>query len=122
MLQKIVHGGGIAYSLRTNFRSDGSVLTMVNELFDRLFEVKDHIQPSNERLTARPQRKAELSLSGVQIRLVTGDDEEEFDAAAATRAEAEGLARWMKEELLAGTEESLIGTGSRPRCNQATSR
>ena len=103
VLQKIVHGGGIAYSLRTNFRSDGSVLTVVNELFDRLFEVKDHIQPSNERLTPRPQRKAELSLSGVQIRLVTGDGEEEFDAAAATRAEAEGLAHWMKEELLAGT-------------------
>jgi len=102
VLQKILNGGGVAYALRTNFRSDGSVLTVVNELFDRLFEAKEHIQPSNERLTARPQRKAELSLSGVQIRLVTGEDVE-FDAAAATRAEAERLACWMKEELLAGT-------------------
>ena len=102
VLKKILAGGGMACSLRTNFRSDGSVLTVVNDLFDRLFEAAEHIQPSNERLSARPQRKAELSLCGVQIRLVTGMDEE-VDAASATRAEAEGLARWMKEELLAGT-------------------
>src|SRR5215831_2254918 len=103
VLKKILAGGGMACSLRTNFRSDGSVLTVVNELFDRLFDETEHIQPSNERLMARPQRKAELSLSGVQIRLITGMDEEEVDAASATKAEAEALARWIKEELLAGT-------------------
>lgn len=103
VLKKILADGGMACSLRTNFRSDGSVLTVVNELFDRLFEETEHIQPSNERLLSRPQRKAELSLSGVQIRLITGVDEEEVDAASATKAEAEALARWIKEELLAGT-------------------
>src|SRR5215475_5783994 len=88
VLKKILASGGMACSLRTNFRSNGAVLTVVNDLFDRLFVAAEHIQPSNERLSARPQRKVELSLCGVQIRLVTGMDEE-VDAASATRAEAE---------------------------------
>ena len=79
------------------------MLAVVNEVFDRLFRAEEHIQPSNEHLAARPQRMPEVSTAGVQIRLVTAGDEEEFDAAAATRAEAESLARWIKEELLAGT-------------------
>ncbi|WP_455379318.1 UvrD-helicase domain-containing protein, partial [Petrachloros mirabilis] len=104
VVRKIIAGGGVACSLVTNFRSDGSVLTVVNELFDRLFRSQAHIQPANERLTARPQRKQEISKAGVHLRVVTaGEDEEEFDAAAATRAEADALARWIKEELLPGT-------------------
>jgi ATP-dependent helicase/nuclease subunit A len=103
VLKKILDGGGLACSLRTNFRSDGSVLSVVNEVFDRLLEAKEHVQPSNEQLTARPQRKTELSASGVHIRLVTGAEDDDFDAAAATRVEAEELAHWMKKELLAAT-------------------
>lgn len=103
VVEKILAGGGVAYSLVTNFRSDGSVLTVVNGLFDRLFQPEPHVQPANERLTARPQRAPEISTAGVRLRLVTAGEEEEFDAAAATRAEAETLARWIKEDLLAGT-------------------
>ena len=92
------------YSLVTNFRSDGAVLNVVNNVFDRLFQPAEHIQPANERLAAMPQRKPEVSISGAQLRLVTpGEDDEEFDTQAATRAEAETLARWLKEELLPGT-------------------
>jgi ATP-dependent helicase/nuclease subunit A len=112
VLKKILDGGGLACSLSTNFRSDGSVLTVVNEVFDRLLEAKEHVQPSNERLIARPQRKMELSVSGVQIRLVTGPEDDDFDAAAATRVEAEELARWMKEELLAAA--TVIGRDGLP--------
>lgn len=104
VVEKIRAGGGNVYSLVTNFRSDGAVLDVVNNVFDRLFYPTEHVQPPNERLAARPQRKPEVSVSGVQLRLVTsGEDDEEFDAQAATRAEAEALARWLKEELLAGT-------------------
>ncbi len=103
VVDKILVGGGVAYSLRTNFRSDQTVLAVVNEVFDRLFQAQPHLQPANERLTPRPHREPELPSPGVQMRLVTGDEEEDFDAAAATRAEAEGLARWIKHELLAGT-------------------
>jgi ATP-dependent helicase/nuclease subunit A len=104
VVEKIRAGGGGVYSLVTNFRSDGAVLDVVNNVFDRLFQPAEHIQPANERLAARPQRKPEVSVSGAQLRLVTpGEDDEEFDVQAATRAEAEALARWLKEELLAGT-------------------
>jgi ATP-dependent helicase/nuclease subunit A len=104
VVEKIRAGGGGVYSLVTNFRSDGAVLDIVNNVFDRLFQPAEHIQPANERLAARPQRKPEVSVSGAQLRLVTpGDDDEEFDVQTATRAEAEALARWLKEELLPGT-------------------
>lgn len=104
VVKKIIAGGGVACSLVTNFRSDASVLTVVNELFDRLFLPQALVQPANERLTARPERKQEVSKSGVQLRVVmAGDEEDEFDAAAATRAEADALARYIKEDLLTGT-------------------
>ena len=104
VVEKILAGGGVRYSLVTNFRSDGAVLDVVNNVFDRLFQATEHVQPPNERLVARPQRKPEVSVSGAQLRLVTpGADDEEFDVQAATRAEAEALARWLKEELLPGT-------------------
>ncbi|MCI0426999.1 MAG: UvrD-helicase domain-containing protein [Nitrospiraceae bacterium] len=104
VVEKIRAGGGGVYSLVTNFRSDGAVLDVVNNVFDRLFQPAEHIQPANERLAARPQRKPEVSVSGAQLRLVTpGEDDEEFDVQTATRAEAETLARWLKEELLPGT-------------------
>jgi ATP-dependent helicase/nuclease subunit A len=104
VVEKIRTGGGVVYSLVTNFRSDRAVLDVVNNVFDRLFQPTDHVQPANEPLTARPQRKPEVSVAGAQLRLVTpGEDDEEFDVQAATRAEAEALARWLKEELLPGT-------------------
>jgi len=104
VVEKIRVGGGGVYSLVTNFRSDGAVLDVVNNVFDCLFQPTEHVQPPNERLIVRPQRKPEVSVSGAQLRLVTqGEDDEEFDVQAATRAEAEALARWLKEELLAGT-------------------
>jgi ATP-dependent helicase/nuclease subunit A len=104
VVEKIRASGGGLYSLVTNFRSDGAVLDVVNNVFDRLFHPTEHVQPANERLAARPQRKPEVSVSGAQLRLVTpGEDDEEFDVQAATRAEAEALARWLKEGLLVGT-------------------
>ncbi len=104
VVEKIRAGGGGIYSLVTNFRSDGAVLDVVNNVFDRLFHLTEHVQPANERLAVRPQRKPEVSVSGAQLRLVTpGEEDEEFDVQAATRAEAEALARWLKEELLAST-------------------
>jgi ATP-dependent helicase/nuclease subunit A len=104
VVEKIRDSGGGIHSLVTNFRSDERLLDVVNNVFDRLFQPTAHVQWANERLAARPQRKPEVSVSGVQIRLVTsGEDDEEFDVQTATRAEAEALARWLKEDLLAGT-------------------
>ncbi len=104
VVEKIRAGGGTVYSLVTNFRSNEAVLAVVNNVFDRLFQPAEHIQPTNEPLAVKPQRNPEVSVSGAQLRLVTaGEDDEEFDVQAATRAEAEALARWLKEELLPET-------------------
>ena len=104
VVEKIRVGGGVVYSLVTNFRSNEAVLGVVNNVFDRLFQPTEHIQPANEPLAVKPQRQPEVSISGVQLRLVTaGADNEEFDVQVATRVEAEALARWLKEELLPGT-------------------
>jgi ATP-dependent helicase/nuclease subunit A len=104
VVEKIRVGGGVVYSLVTNFRSNEAVLDVVNNVFDRLFQPTEHIQPANEPLAVKPQRQPEVSISGVQLRLVTADeDDEEFDVQVATRVEAETLARWLKEELLPGT-------------------
>jgi ATP-dependent helicase/nuclease subunit A len=93
VVAKIRAAGGQVYSLVTNFRSDGAVLDVVNNVFDRLFQQAEHIQPANEPLAVRPQRKPEVSVSGVQLRLVTAKEgDEEFDVQAATREEAEGRA------------------------------
>lgn len=100
VVDKVLSEGGIAQALTTNFRSDGEVLGPVNETFDRLFERRPLVQPANVRLEVRPQRKPTLIEPGVHLCVTRPDDEDEpFDAAGATRAESEVLARWLVEEV-----------------------
>ncbi len=101
VVRKVLDDGGEELSLRTNFRSHGSVLAVVNEVFDRLFQRQVHLQPENVRLEVRPGRQAATTRTGVNLRLVKqADGEAAFDAETATRAEAEALARWLKDEVL----------------------
>ncbi|MDF0650529.1 MAG: hypothetical protein CV081_06790 [Nitrospira sp. LK265] len=101
VVEKITIDGGMARTLTTNFRSDAAVLEPVNEIFDRLFERKPLIQPANVRLEVRPQRRPASIEPGVRLSVTTPDGETEtFDAAAATRAESEALARWLTDEVL----------------------
>ena len=101
VMEKITADGGIAYTLTTNFRSDAAVLEPVNEVFDRLFERQPLVQPANVRLEVRPQRRQASIEPGVRLSVTTPRGEEEaFDAAGATRAESEVLARWLNEEVL----------------------
>jgi ATP-dependent helicase/nuclease subunit A len=101
VVQKIESDLGMLQTLTTNFRSDAAVLGPVNDLFDRLFERRPHVQPANVRLEVRPQRRPGNLDPGVRLQLVTPRrDDESFDAAGATRAEAEALARWLKEDIL----------------------
>lgn len=101
VVNKIRSSGGEEYKLVTNFRSHGAVLAVVNAVFDRLLREQEHVQPSNVPLAARPDRQGGVTHPGVELRLVKGGEEEDFDSAAVTRTEAESLARWLKEELLA---------------------
>ncbi len=101
VMEKIIADGGTAHTLTTNFRSDAAVLGPVNEVFDRLFERKPLVQPANVRLEVRPQRRPASIEPGVRLSVTTPDGEEEtFDAAGATRAESEVLARWLTDEVL----------------------
>ena len=101
VVEKITTEGGVAQALTTNFRSDGAVLEPINETFDRLFERRPLVQPANVRLEVRPQRKPASIEPGVRLCVTTPDGEDEmFDAAGATRAESEVLARWLTEDIL----------------------
>jgi len=114
VIGKVVDDGGVIYELTTNFRSHGSVLNVVNDVFDRLLQPRKHIQPGNIPLTVFQHRHDMLQSPGVELRLVQMEDEhEDIGVSSVTRLEAEQLARWMKEEFLTG--EVLIETTDKPR-------
>lgn len=101
VVEKVVAEGGVAQALTTNFRSDGAVLEPVNETFDRLFERRPLVQPANVRLEVCLQRKPPSIEPGVRLCVTTPDGEGDmFDAAGATRAESEVLARWLTDDIL----------------------
>lgn len=101
VVEKITADGGIVQTLTTNFRSDAAVLEPVNEIFDRLFERRPLVQPANVRLEVRPQRRPASIEPGVCLSVTTPNGEAEtLDAAGATRAESEVLARWLTDEIL----------------------
>ena len=101
VVEKVTADGGMVRTLTTNFRSDAAVLEPVNEVFDRLFERRPLVQPANVRLEVRPQRRPASIEPGVRLCVTApkGDDDT-FDAAGATRAESEVLARWLMDEVL----------------------
>ncbi len=101
VMEKITADGGMDQTLTTNFRSDAAVLEPVNEVFDRLFERRPLVQPANVRLEVRPHRRPASTEPGVRLSVTTPDGEDEtFDAAGATRAESEVVARWLNDEVL----------------------
>jgi ATP-dependent helicase/nuclease subunit A len=108
---KLQASGGLVYELTTNFRSHQSVLDVVNPLFDRLLRRQENVQPPNVPLVVRPQRRGGVSHPGVELRLVRADAEEELDSPAATRIEADQLARWLRDEVLA--HETLTDAGGK---------
>lgn len=112
VVRKVRDFGGIVCELATNFRSHERLLEVVNSIFDRLLREQENVQPSNVPLIVRPNRRGGTSRPGVELRLVTaGDGQEEFDAATATRLEADHLARWLKGALTG--RESLTDASGR---------
>jgi ATP-dependent helicase/nuclease subunit A len=101
VVQKIESDRGMIQTLTTNFRSDAAILGPVNDVFDRLFEHRPLVQPANVRLHVRPQRRPATVEPGVHLHITSPSGEgDSFDAAGATRAEGEVLARWLKDDLL----------------------
>ncbi len=107
VVAKIQESGGTVRDLVTNFRSSPAVLQVVNPIFDVLLRAEEHVQPGNVHLQPRPDRPEHVRTPGVERRLVVGrPEDEDFDTAAATRAEAEALATWLEQELRDG--EALV--------------
>ncbi|MCP9447437.1 MAG: UvrD-helicase domain-containing protein [Nitrospira sp.] len=101
VVEKIEGDGGTVLTLTTNFRSDAAVLEQVNGVFDRLFERRPLVQPANVPLEAGRPRGAMSIEPGVRLHVVVpGEPDVSFDAAEATRAESEMVARWLAEEVL----------------------
>jgi len=109
---KLQASGGLVYELVTNFRSHQRVLDVVNPLFDRLLRRQENVQPPNVPLVVRPQRHGGASHPGVELRLVRTGEDGELESSAATRIEADQLARWLKDEVL--DRETLTDAQGRP--------
>ena len=102
VVRKIKDSGGMTCELATNFRSHHRVLDVVNTIFGRVFQPKENVQPANVELRTRPNRTSEVTSPGVELHIIKlNDQDENVDSVAATRLEADHLARWIKEELLA---------------------
>ena len=105
VVQKIEADGGIVHNLTTNFRSDASVLEPVNDMFDRLFVRRPLVQPGNVRLEGDEMRRRSRLDPGVLLQITASrPGDPPFDAAGATRAEAEALACWLREQVLDGRQ------------------
>ncbi|HET9844914.1 MAG TPA: UvrD-helicase domain-containing protein, partial [Nitrospira sp.] len=107
VVEKIEADGGIVHNLTTNFRSDASVLEPVNDMFDRLFVRRPLVQPGNVRLEGDERRRPSHLDPGILLQITASrPGDPPFDAAGATRAEAEALACWLREQLLDGRQVS----------------
>jgi|CXWL01.1.fsa_nt_gi ATP-dependent helicase/nuclease subunit A len=92
---------GERHTLQTNFRSHHGLLAVMNALFSGFFPstpIKG-LQPKHDPLLAHEPGEAHHETERVELRLVALT-EEEASAEQATRAEAESLARWIKEEVI----------------------
>jgi len=107
----ILAAQGVQYSLQGNFRAHDQVLGPVNRCCANLFPSVsvEGVQPHYESLVPVPSDSRPLPHERVQLRVVALA-QEDADAEAASRAEADALARWLREEVL---EKELLLLGGR---------
>ncbi|MFB3070886.1 MAG: UvrD-helicase domain-containing protein [Nitrospirales bacterium] len=91
---------GEQLTLRSNFRSHAGVLEPVNACCRKWFphEAVKGVQPRHEDLLPVESESVPSQDEGVQVRLVRSL-EDTVDTEAATRAEAQELARWLAEDV-----------------------
>ncbi len=110
VVERLERSGALRCELATNFRSHAQVLDVVNGVFNTLLVAQPAIQPPNVPLTVQPNRPSQFRNPGVELRLVTSDEDDDLDSAAATRVEAEQIAL-MLSRLLGPTEAGGVATG-----------
>ncbi|HEX2056650.1 MAG TPA: 3'-5' exonuclease, partial [Nitrospiraceae bacterium] len=92
---------GESHRLQVNFRSHRRLLRTVNEFFAGIFPPVPEVglQPQHDPLLPSVSEEPVLEHERVELRLAVTADEER-DAEASTRAEAEELARWLAKEVI----------------------
>jgi ATP-dependent helicase/nuclease subunit A len=95
------HPAGESLKLYVNFRSHRRLLCTVNEFFRGIFPTVPEVgvQPQHDPLTASEAEEPVLDDERVELRIAVAADEER-DAEASTKAEAEELARWLAKEVI----------------------
>ena len=110
VVERMERGGALRCELTTNFRSHAQIVDVVNGVFNELLVAQPAIQPPNVPLTVRPNRSCQFSHPGVELRLVTSEQDDDLNSAGATRVEAEQLALFL-HRLLHPTQEALPSPG-----------
>lgn len=98
---------GEQYSLQGNFRAHAQLLDPVNRCCANVFPSAsvEGLQPLYEPLLPMPSDMLPLPHERAELRIVTLA-QEDADADTASRAEADALARWLREDVL--EKESLL--------------
>ena len=101
---------GERYALQGNFRTHAQLLEPVNRCCANVFPAAsvEGLQPLYEPLLPVPSDSLPLPHERMELRLVTMA-QEDADADAAGRAEADALARWLRDDVL--EKESLLVGG-----------
>ncbi len=101
---------GERYALQGNFRTHAQLLDSVNRCCANVFPSAsvEGVQPLYEPLLPVPSDSLPLPHERMELRLVTLA-QEDADAETASRAEADALARWLRDDVL--EKESLIVGG-----------
>jgi ATP-dependent helicase/nuclease subunit A len=101
--------GGESHKLQVNFRSHGRLLRTVNEFFRGIFPAVPDVglQPQHDPLMPSLPEEPVLEQERVELRIAMAGDEER-DAEASTKAEAEELARWLANEVI-GVQHIMDG-------------
>ena len=101
---------GERYALQGNFRTHAQLLDPVNRCCANVFPAAsvEGLQPLYEPLLPVPSDSLPLPHERMELRLVTLA-QEDADAETASRAEADALARWLRDDVL--EKESLLVGG-----------
>ena len=101
---------GERYALQGNFRTHAQLLDPVNRCCATVFPAAsvEGVQPSYEPLLPVPSDSLPLPHERMELRLVTLA-QEDADAETSSRAEADALARWLRDDVL--DKESLLVGG-----------
>ena len=91
LVERIEREGGVKAVLRTNFRSHGEILDLVNGVFEEVIVKRGRLQPEYEAIEPEEGRKPKLPAPQLEAILI-----EDASAAESRTGEAEAIAEWLE--------------------------